>query len=132
MSVLTDPISDFLTRIKNASVAAKPEASAPYSKIKGEIARILLEEGYIVGFEVEENAGKPQIKVAIKYAGRTPVISNVKRCSKPGLRQYVGVDEIPRVLGGLGISILSTPKGLLTGAKARKANVGGELLAQVW
>ncbi|WP_009963518.1 MULTISPECIES: 30S ribosomal protein S8 [Verrucomicrobium] len=132
MSVLTDPISDFLTRIKNASRAAKEGASAPYSKIKAEVARILQEEGYIWSYEVQPNDGKPQIQVKLKYQGKTPAITDVKRVSKPGLRHYVGVDDVPRVLGGLGITILSTPKGVMTGAKARKANVGGELLAKVW
>jgi small subunit ribosomal protein S8 len=132
MSVLTDPISDFLTRLKNASRAAKEESNAPFSKMKAELARILQEEGYIWSYEVLPNDGKPQIKVKLKYQGKTPVITDVKRVSKPGLRKYVGVDEVPRVLGGLGISILSTPKGVMTGAKARKAKVGGELLAKVW
>jgi len=132
MSVLTDPISDFLTRIKNASRAAKEESTAPFSKMKGELARILQEEGYIWSYEVYAQEGKPQIKVKLKYQGKTPVITDVKRVSKPGLRKYVGVDEVPRVLGGLGISILSTPKGVMTGAKARKAKVGGELLAKIW
>lgn len=132
MSVVTDPISDFLTRIKNASRAAKEELTAPFSKMKAEIARILQEEGYIWSYEVDANDGKPQLKVRLKYQGKRPVITEVKRVSKPGLRKYVGVDEVPRVLGGLGISILSTPQGVMTGAKARKANVGGELLAYVW
>lgn len=132
MSVLTDPISDFLTRIKNASRAAKEDLVAPYSKIKAEVARILQEEGYIWSYEVQPNDGKPQIFVKLKYQGKTPAITDVKRVSKPGLRHYVGVDDVPRVLGGLGITILSTPKGVMTGAKARKANVGGELLAKVW
>lgn len=132
MSVVSDPISDFLTRIKNATRAAKEELNVPFSKIKAEIARILQEEGYIWSYEVEANDGKPQIKVRLKYQGKRSVITDVKRVSKPGLRQYVGVDDIPRVLGGLGISIVSTPKGVMTGAKARKANVGGELLAYVW
>lgn len=133
MSVVTDPIADFLSRIKNASRAAKPETTAPFSTIKAEIARILHEEGYVSAFEVTTpEGGKPTIKVKLKYQGRTPAITDVKRVSKPGLRQYVGSDEVPRVLGGLGISILSTSKGLMTGAKARRAKVGGELLAQVW
>lgn len=132
MSVVSDPISDFLTRIKNATRAAKEELTVPFSKIKAEIARILQEEGYIWSYEVEANDGKPQIKVRLKYQNKRSVITDVKRVSKPGLRQYVGVDEIPRILGGLGISIVSTPKGVMTGAKARKANVGGELLAYVW
>lgn len=132
MSVVTDPIADFLIRIKNASRAAKAETIAPFSKIKAEIARILQEEGYVWAYEVLPNDGKPQIKVKLKYEGRTPAITDVKRVSKPGLRQYIGVDEVPRVLGGLGVSIVSTPKGVMTGAKARRAKVGGELLALVW
>lgn len=132
MSVLSDPISDFLTRIKNASRAAKEDLVAPFSKMKAELARILQEEGYIWSYEVLPNDGKPQIKVKLKYQGRTPVITDLKRVSKPGLRRYVAVDEVPRVLGGLGISILSTSKGVMTGAKARRAKVGGELLAQIW
>ncbi|CAN5850056.1 30S ribosomal protein S8 [soil metagenome] len=132
MSVLSDPISDFLTRIKNASRAAKEDLQAPYSKMKLELARILQEEGYIWSYEVLPNDGKPQISVKLKYQGRTPVITDLKRVSKPGLRRYVAVDEVPRVLGGLGISILSTSKGVMTGAKARRAKVGGELLAQIW
>ena len=132
MSVLSDPLSDFLTRIKNASRAAKEDLVAPFSKMKLELARILQEEGYIWSYEVLPNDGKPQIKVKLKYQGRTPVITDLKRVSKPGLRRYVAVDEVPRVLGGLGISILSTSKGVMTGAKARRAKVGGELLAQIW
>lgn len=132
MSVVTDPISDFLTRIKNATRAAKEDLSAPFSAIKAEVARILQEEGYIWSYEVDANEGKPQIKIRLKYQGKVPAITDVKRVSKPGLRKYVGAGEIPKVLGGLGISIVSTPKGVMTGAKARKANVGGELLAYVW
>ncbi len=132
MSVLSDPISDFLTRIKNASRSAKDESLAPFSKLKAEVARILQEEGYIWSYEVVSVDEKPQIKVKLKYQGKTPAITDVKRVSKPGLRKYVGVDEVPRVLGGLGISILSTPQGVMTGARARKAKVGGELLALVW
>jgi small subunit ribosomal protein S8 len=132
MPVITDPISDFLTRLKNASRAAKEEMAAPFSRIKAEIARILQEEGYVWSYEVLQNEGKPRIKVKLKYQGRTPAITDVKRVSAPGLRQYVGADEMPRVLGGLGISIVSTSKGVMSGAKARKAKVGGELLAKVW
>ena len=132
MSVVTDPISDLLTRIKNASRAVKEECLIPFSGIKAEIARILFEEGYIAGYEVQPNDGKPQIQVKLKYQGKSPAITDVKRVSSPGRRQYVGSQEIPRVLGGLGISIVSTPRGVMTGAKARKAKVGGELLAMVW
>ncbi len=128
---MTDPIADFLTRIRNGCMAGKEEIFAPYSKLKSEIARILQEEGYIWGYEVDTAEAHPRLKVKIKYQGRTPVLRNLERVSKPGLRKYVSVDEIPRVLGGLGISILSTSRGLMTGAKAKKAKVGGELLAYV-
>ncbi len=133
MSVLTDPIADFLTRIRNATAAAKQDFSAPFSKIKGEIARILQEEGYIWGYEVvTSDASKPQLKVKLKYQGKTGVITDLKRVSSPGRRHYVGFEEIPRVRQGTGISILSTPKGLMTGHRARKQKLGGELLALVW
>lgn len=132
MAVLTDPIADFLTRWKNASRARKEEFTAPFSKIKAEIARILQEEGYIWGYEVDQNGGKPQIKVKTKFHNNRAVLNDLKRMSSPGMRQYVQVSEIPRVLGGLGIAILSTPKGLMTGAQAKKHRVGGELLALVW
>src|ERR1700759_5546188 len=132
MSVITDPISDFLTRIKNATRALKEDTTAPFSQIKAEIARILQEEGYIWSYEVDTNDGKPLIKLKLKYQGQSPAITDVKRVSSPGRRQYVGVDEIPRVLSGLGIAILSTPRGVMTGSKARKQKVGGELLALVW
>ncbi len=133
MSVLTDPIADFLTRIRNASAAAKQDFSAPFSKIKGEIARILQEEGYIWGYEVVTNeVTKPQLKVKLKYQGKTSVITDLKRVSTPGRRHYVGFEEIPRVRQGTGIAILSTPKGLMTGHRARKHKLGGELLALVW
>ena len=128
---MTDPIADFLTRIRNGCMAGKEEVFAPYSKLKSEIARILQEEGYIWSYEVDTTEAHPRLKVKIKYQGRTPVLRNLQRVSKPGLRKYVSFDEIPRVLGGLGISILSTSRGLMTGAKAKKAKVGGELLAYV-
>lgn len=132
MAVLTDPISDFLTRWKNASRARKEVFTAPYSKIKAEIARILQEEGYIWGFEVDTSATHPVLKVKAKYQGTTPILNDIRRMSSPGMRQYVGAAEIPRVLNGMGIAILSTPKGIMTGNQARKQNVGGELLALVW
>ena len=132
MSALTDPIADFLTRIRNAGAAQLPEVLAPYSKIKADIARILQEEGYIWGYEVDTTATHPRLKLKLKYQDKAAVIRKIDRVSKPGLRKYVGSTEIPRVLGGLGISILSTPRGIMTGAKARKAKVGGELLATVW
>lgn len=132
MSNLSDPIADFLTRLRNASRAGKSELLAPYSKMKAEIARILKQEGYITNYEVDTTGQFPQIKVVTKIVNRTPAITGLKRVSKPGLRKYVGVDEIPRVLGGMGITILSTPRGIVTGREAKKQNVGGELLAMVW
>ena len=132
MSNLSDPIADFLTRLRNSTVAQKAETNAPYSKIKVEIARILKQEGYIANYEVIATGAFPEIRVTLKYVNRTPAITGLKRVSKPGLRRYVGSQEIPRVLGGLGISILSTPRGIISGREAKKQNVGGELLAYVW
>lgn len=132
MSNLSDPIADFLTRLRNANRAGKAEVTAPYSKIKVEIARILKQEGYINGYEIATTGRFPEIKVTNKIVDRTPAITGLKRVSKPGLRKYVGAKEVPRVLGGLGIAILSTPKGIITGREAGKQNVGGELLAYVW
>jgi small subunit ribosomal protein S8 len=132
MAVLTDPISDFLTRFKNASRARKDQFTAPYSKIKAEIARILQEEGYVWSYEVDTSGQFPEIKVKTKFVDKTPALTDLKRVSKPGLRQYIGSNEVPRVLNGLGISILSTSRGIMTGHAAKKAKVGGELLAKVW
>lgn len=132
MAALSDPIGDFLIRIKNASRAGLEVCDAPYSKVKIEIARILKEEGYIWNFEINKSGKFPVIEVKVKYDGVTPVLTDVKRMSRPGRRQFVGVDAIPRVLGGLGISILSTSRGIMTGHKARRENVGGELIAKVW
>ena len=132
MAVLSDPISDFLTRFKNATRAQKESFNAPYSSIKAEIARILKEEGYIWSFEKVEDGAFPEIKVKPRYVDRTPALTDLKRVSRPGLRQYVGAQEMPRVLGGMGIAIISTSKGIMTGHKARRENVGGEILAKVW
>ena len=132
MSQLTDPIADFLTRLRNAGTASKAEVIAPYSKIKAEIARILKQEGYIANYEVDTTGKFPQIKVATKNHNRQSAITGLKRVSKPGLRKYVGATEIPRVLGGMGISILSTPQGIVSGREAKKQNIGGELLAIFW
>jgi small subunit ribosomal protein S8 len=129
---MTDPISDFLTRIRNAATAGQQEVFIPFSKLKSELARILQEEGYLWSYELDTTAAHPRLKLKIKYQGKAPVVRNLTRISKPGLRKYVSVDEIPRVLGGLGISILSTSRGIMTGARAKKAKVGGELLAQIW
>jgi len=132
MSVQSDPVSDFLIRIKNAYRAGNEQCNAPYSKLKAEVARILQEEGYIWSYEVVTEGDFPEIAVKTKFVDETPALTDLKKVSKPGRRNYVGATDIPRVLGGLGISILSTSKGIMTGHKARKENVGGELLAQVW
>ncbi len=131
---MNDPISDFLTRIRNASAAQQEQVLIPFSKMKGELSRILQEEGYIWSYELDTSAAHPRLKLKLKYheKDKSPVIRKLDRVSKPGLRKYVNSDEIPRVLGGLGIAILSTSRGIMTGAKARRAKVGGELLATVW
>lgn len=132
MAAISDPIADFLIRFKNATRAEKEAFSAPYSKIKEEIARILKEEGYLWSYEVEGEGVHRAITAKPKYLGRTPALTDLKRVSRPGLRQFVGTQEIPRVLGGMGISIISTSKGLMTGHKARRENMGGEIIAMVW
>lgn len=132
MSQLSDPIADFLTRLRNAGAARKEEVIAPYSKIKAEIAKILKQEGYISAYEIDSTGAFPQIKVLTKSVNRVSAITGLKRMSKPGLRKYVAASEVPRVLGGMGISILSTPRGVVSGREAKKQNVGGELLAIVW
>ena len=132
MSTVTDPIADLLTRVRNANRALKHEMLVPYSKIKVEIVRILKQEGYITNYEVDTTGKFPQIKIVSKLVNRSSAITGLKRVSKPGLRRYVGAQEVPRVLGGMGIAILSTPRGIITGREAKKQNVGGELLAYVW
>lgn len=129
---MTDPIADFLTRLRNANRAQNAETVVPYSKIKAELARILKQEGYIVNYEVDTTGKIPHIKMRNKLVNRSSAITGLKRVSRPGLRRYVGAQEVPRVLGGMGVAILSTPQGLLTGREAKKQNVGGELLAYVW
>ena len=122
-----------LTRLRNATRARKSEFVVPYSKLKSEIARILEKEGYIASFEVETpEKGHPQLKIKNKFINKTSAIAGLKRISKPGLRRYVGASDVPRVLGGMGIAVLSTSRGVLSGHEARKQNVGGELLAYVW
>ena len=132
MSTVTDPIADFLTRVRNGARAQKLEVLIPYSKIKAEIARIFKEEGYISDYSVDTSAAHPRIKVINKLVDRSSAIAGLRRVSRPGLRRYVGADEIPRVLGGMGVAILSTSRGILSGREARKQKVGGELLAYVW
>jgi len=130
---VTDPVADMLTRIRNANTAYLPSTDLPASKLKLEIARVLKEEGYIHGFDQLTVDHHPRIRVMLKYAqGKQRVITGIKRISKPGLRVYAGKSELPRVLGGLGIAIVSTPKGVMTDKQARRENVGGEVLAYVW
>ena len=128
---MTDVIADMLTRIRNALNAKHETVEIPASNTKKAIADILLKEGYIEGVEILEGV-QGTIKIALKYEGNQKVISGLKRVSKPGLRVYVGAEEIPQVLGGLGIAILSTSKGIMTGKEAKKAHQGGEVLAYVW
>jgi len=132
MSTVTDPIADFLARVRNGARAQQPEVLIPYSKIKAEIARILKEEGYISEYSVDTSSAHPRIKVVNKLVDRSSAIAGLRRVSRPGLRRYVGSDEIPRVLGGMGLAILSTSRGILSGREARKQKVGGELLAYIW
>ncbi len=132
MSTVTDPIADLLARIRNAAHAQKIDMFIPYSKIKAEIVRILKDEGYISEYSIDTAAAHPRIKVTNKIVNRSSAITGLRRVSRPGLRRYVGTDEIPRVLGGMGVAILSTPRGVLSGREAKKQKVGGELLAYVW
>ena len=131
MAVLTDPISDFLTRFKNAARAGKEEFSVPHSRIKADIAKILQEEGYIWNYEVQEGS-ITEIKAKPRYVDGRAVLTDLKRVSRPGRRHYVGSGDIPRVMSGLGIAILSTSKGVMSGGSAKKQKLGGELLAYVW
>lgn len=126
-----DPIADLLTRLRNSTRVRKAELLVPYSRMKADISAILKKEGYITDFEVKSE-GKPQLRIVNKFAGKTPAITGLKRVSRPGLRRYVWAEDIPRVLGGMGISIISTPRGVLSGREARRQKVGGELLAYVW
>ena len=130
---MTDPVADMLTRIRNANTAGHAEVSVPSSKIKKNIAEILLKEGYIKSYEVVPGEVQDNIVITMKYGqGKTRVISGIKRISKPGLKVYAKKDEVPRVLGGLGIAIISTSKGLITDKEARKLGVGGEVVCYVW
>ncbi|MEX2533424.1 MAG: 30S ribosomal protein S8 [Nitriliruptoraceae bacterium] len=130
---MTDPVADMLTRIRNASLAYHDTAAMPSSKIKVNIAKILEQEGYVAGSSVEETTPSPTLVIKLKYGpNRERVIAGIRRISKPGLRVYVKRDEIPRVLGGLGVAILSTNAGLMTDRTARKSGLGGEVLAYVW
>jgi small subunit ribosomal protein S8 len=132
---MTDPIADLLTRIRNAIMAGHKVVEAPASNLKKEVARILFEKGYILSYKVIDGEG-PQgvLKIALKYNSKSkkPAIKQIQRISRPGLRQYIGVDEMPRVLNGLGIAIISTSKGLMTDKEAKKEKIGGEVLCYVY
>jgi small subunit ribosomal protein S8 len=130
---LTDPVADMLTRIRNANSAKHDSVDIPASNVKKAIAEILLEEGYIKGYQVIDDGKQGVIKVALKYGpNKAAVISGLRRVSKPGLRVYAACDELPRVLKGLGVAVISTSKGIMTDKMARKENVGGEVLAFIW
>jgi small subunit ribosomal protein S8 len=130
---MTDPIADMLTRIRNANVAYHEQVDVPASKIKEQIARVLKREGFVKDFQVINTGAQGVIRLFLKYGpNRERVISGVKRISTPGLRVYVGKHEIPRIFGGLGVVILSTPRGVVTGKQAKKLDVGGEVLAYIW
>jgi small subunit ribosomal protein S8 len=130
---VTDPIADMLTRIRNAVSAKHENVAMPSSKIKVAIARVLKDEGFIRDFQIDSESTRPMLKIELSYTGRKePVLSGIKRVSKPGLRVYVQKREIPRVLGGLGVAILSTPEGVMTGQVARQKSVGGEVICYVW
>jgi small subunit ribosomal protein S8 len=129
---MTDPIADMLTRLRNSAAAGQASLTLPYSKLKSDISQILKKEGYIKETELVTVDGHQNIKIQTKFVNKTSAITGLKRVSRPGLRRYVGAGEIPRVLGGMGIAVLSTSRGILTGHEARKQKVGGELLAYIW
>lgn len=128
---MTDPIADMLTRIRNAQMAEKAAVTMPSSKLKVSIAKVLKDEGYIDDFAIRENGGLSELNIALKYYAGRPVIERIERVSKPGLRVYKGANDLPRVMNGLGIAIVSTPQGVMTDRKARAGNVGGEVLCVV-
>jgi len=131
--VLTDPIADMLTRIRNANMAEKKIVQMPHSKMKSEVARLLKSEGFIKDYTMENEEGKSVLKLFLKYTvEREPIIQGLRRISKPSCRKYVNSTEVPRVLGGIGIAILSTSSGVMTDNEARKQNIGGEVLCYVW
>ena len=128
---MTDPIADMLVRMKNAAAVGKPTVKMPSSKIKTAIAKVLKDEGYIADYRVTENGAKAELQIELKYYAGRPVIERMQRFSRSGLRQYRGKDELPKVLGGLGVAIISTSKGIMTDAQARQQGVGGEVLCFV-
>jgi len=129
---MTDPIADFLTRIRNAQMAQLPSVACPSSKVKVALSKVLEDEGYIGGYAVEDEGGKPVLNVDLKYFNGKPVIEEIKRVSRPGLRAYKGKDELPKNRAGLGIAILTTSKGLMTDKQAEAAGIGGEVLCTVF
>lgn len=129
---MTDPIADMLARLRNSAAAGQASLTLPYSKLKSDIAQILKKEGYIKDAELVTIEGHQNIKIQTKFVNKTSAITGLKRVSRPGLRRYVGAGDIPCVLGGMGIAVLSTSRGILTGHEARKQKVGGELLAYIW
>ena len=128
---MSDPIADLLTRIRNAQMVAKQTVSVPSSKVKVAIAQVLKDEGYIDGFEVKADGGKSELEIALKYYAGRPVIERIERVSRPGLRVYKGREAIPQVMNGLGVAIVTTPKGVMTDRKARATSDGGEVLCYV-
>ena len=128
---MTDPIADMLTRIRNASQALLPTVEMPHSKMKESLARLLVKEGYVAAVLVEGDKLK-RLKLTLKYVGRQGVIEGIRRISRPGLRNYVGSSEIPRVRGGLGVAVISTPEGVMSGHEARRKSLGGEVVCHVW
>lgn len=130
--IVNDPIGDMLIQIKNAAMAKKRTIELPNSKLKLALAKTLIKAGYLTDAAVVGNAPKVQLRLTIAYEGKLPILTDLRRISKPGLRLYVGKSEIPRVVGGMGVAILSTPQGILTGGEAKKQGVGGELLCEVW
>lgn len=129
---MTDPIADMIIRVKNAFLASKATVEIPHSKMKEALAKILVAEGYVETFEVKATVPQKTIEIKLKYIGKVPAITEVRRLSKPGRRMYATVNDIPRALGGYGVTIVSTSKGVITDKDARKMNVGGELLCQIW
>ena len=128
---MTDPIADMLTRIRNAQMIERATVEMPSSKVKVAIAKVLKDEGYIDGFEVRGDAARPELEIALKYYAGRPVIERIERVSRPGLRIYKGRHDIPQVMNGLGVAIVTTPKGVMTDRKARQAGIGGEVLCYV-
>ncbi len=128
---MSDPIADLLTRIRNAQMVAKPTVMVPSSKVKVAIAQVLKDEGYIDGFQIKKDAGKTELEISLKYYAGRPVIERIERVSRPGLRVYKGCGAIPQVMNGMGVAIVTTPKGVMTDRKARATGVGGEVLCYV-